>query len=69
MKVDVNKLKGKMAEKQLTAEALATTIGIDGSTFYRKLKANGLTFTVAQMHRIAEVLQLSKEEATQIFLQ
>lgn len=69
MRVDVNKLKGKIAENQLTPERVASAIGIDGSTFYRKLKANGLTFTVEQMHKIVDVLRLSKEEATQIFLQ
>lgn len=68
MRVNVNKLKGKITESQITMEGLAETIGIDASTFYRKLKANGLTFTVAQMHQIVDALHLTKDEATQIFL-
>ena len=47
---------------------MAREIGVDPSTFYRKLKAEGINFTVGQMHKIVEVLHLSREEAASIFL-
>ena len=39
----------------------------DESTFYRKLKANGETFTVKEMFAIIEVLDIEKTEAERIF--
>lgn len=61
-------LRGKMAEKKVSAEDMAKAMGIDASTFYRKMKSDGLTFTVGQMHQVVNVLKLSPDEATKIFL-
>lgn len=68
MRADVDRLRGKIAEKRITQEELAKEIGMDSSTFYRKMKADGLAFTVGQMHKIADVLNLTSEEARLIFL-
>ncbi len=69
MRTDMDKLRGKIAERRLTQEEVAARIGIDASTFSRKMKANGLAFTVGQMHKIVDTLNISGEEAKQIFLQ
>ena len=69
MHTDMAKLKGKITERSMTQEEVAEKIGIDSSTFSRKMKADGLTFTVGQMHKIANVLSLANQEAVQIFLQ
>lgn len=68
MQTNMDKLRGKMAENKITQEELAETIGIDSSTFYRKMKFNGANFTVGQMHKIADALNLSPDEALTIFL-
>lgn len=68
MHTDVNRLRGKIAEKRMTNEELASKIGMDPSTFYRKMKADGLAFTVGQMHKIVAELSLTAEEASAIFL-
>lgn len=68
MQTNMDKLRGKMAEKRITQEELAEKIGIDPSTFCRKMKAEGITFTVGQMHKIVAVLDLSPAEAVTIFL-
>lgn len=65
---DMGKLRGKMAELKLSPEDMAREIGVDPSTFYRKIKAEGVNFTVGQMHKIVDVLKLSREEAASIFL-
>lgn len=67
MHTDMAKLKGKIAERLMTQEEVAARIGVDSSTFSRKMKANGLTFTVEQMHKIAEVLSLSNQEECKFF--
>lgn len=68
MSTNMDILRGKMAELKLSPEDMAREIGVDPSTFYRKIKADGITFTVGQMHKIVDVLHLSKEEAASIFL-
>lgn len=68
MHTDMAKLKGKIVERAMTQEEVAAKIGIDGSTFSRKMKADGLSFTVEQMHKLVEVLGISHHEAIQIFL-
>lgn len=68
MSTDMNKLRGHMAEKNLSPEDMAREIGVDPSTFYRKIKSDGVNFTVGQMHKIVDVLDLTREEAAAIFL-
>lgn len=69
MRTDIAKLKGKIVERAMTQEEVATKLGIDSSTFSRKMKAEGLSFTVEQMHKLVDILKLTPQEAVQIFLQ
>lgn len=64
--VDVNKLNGKIAERNTTKEALADAIGINRSTFYRRLKTS--TLTIRDIHGICKELSLTAAEAVEIFL-
>lgn len=64
--VDVPKLKGKIVERNTTQEELANKIGIDKSTFYRKMKQNG-NFSIKEVNLIVSTLNLSKDEAMSIF--
>ena len=68
MCVDTAKLRGKITERGLTQRDLAQQIGMDASTFSRKMAANGVAFTIGQMHRITDILALTGEEAANIFL-
>lgn len=68
MSTNMTMLRDKMAEKHISNEAMAKKIGVDASTFYRKMKSDGTNFTVGQMHKIVEVLGLTSEEAALIFL-
>lgn len=65
--MNANKLKGKIVEKGLNVEKVAELIGIDKSTFYRKLN-NFDSFTIKNAVDIKNALGLSSEEATEIFL-
>lgn len=65
--MNINKLKGKIVERGMNIETLASLIGIDRSTFYRRLNNRGETFTVKEVNLIREHLKLSKEEAMEIF--
>lgn len=68
MRVDVDKLRGKIVERGMTQEKLAHNLAMDKSTFSRKMKSEALEFSIGDMHRIASILCLSKEEAGEIFL-
>lgn len=65
--VNVNKLKGKIVENELTISELAENIGLDRSTLYRKLNSDGETFTIKEANLICIELRLSKQEAMEIF--
>lgn len=64
--IDIDKLNGKIVEFGTTKEALAAAIGIDRSTFYRRLKNSSLR--IGDIHKICEFLELSASEAMDIFL-
>jgi len=65
--MNVNKLKGKIVENGLNVATLASKIGIDTSSFYRKMNNQGETFTVKEVNLICKHLSLTKEEALSIF--
>lgn len=65
--VNINKLKGKIVENELTIEELAELIGVNRSTLYRKMNNDGETITIKEANLICKVLNLDSEEATAIF--
>lgn len=65
--MNINKLKGKMAEKGMNVDALAECVEIDRSSMYRKLN-NFEKITIGEAQKIARALDLSGEDATEIFL-
>lgn len=67
MNMNTQMLKGKIVEAGTTQEAIADSIGMDRSTFYRKMKRMGNTFTVAEMNGMIKSIPLSKEDAVTIF--
>lgn len=68
MAINTNMLRGKLVEKNIKQEELARELGVDPSTFSRKMASNGDSFTVRQMQQMVEYLRLTDDEATSIFL-
>lgn len=64
---NVSILRGKIIEKNTTQEAVADAIGINRSTFYRKMKENGKFFTVEEVQKMIKILSLSNEDVMKIF--
>lgn len=69
MAINVNLLRGKLVEKGVKCEDMACEIGVDPSTFSRKMAKQGDTFSIAQVQKMVSVLQLTESEANAIFLQ
>ena len=68
MRADMQKLKEFAAQNNLNFETIAKKIGIDRSTFYRKLNSDGEKFTIGEVHKMVEAIPMSKEDAASIFL-
>lgn len=64
---NINKLKGKIVEKGINVSDLATVLGINKSTLYRKLKNNGENISIREAVGMINELDLSAEEANEIF--
>lgn len=60
-----NKLKGKICEKGLTIATISQKIGMNAATFYRKLSKK--TFSLIEAEKIATELELTSDEAKEIF--
>ena len=67
MQINIPKLKGKMAENNINRAQLAGKIGMARTTFYRKLKSGGGTFTVEEVQGIASALNMTPDEVMNIF--
>lgn len=65
--MNINKLKGKIVEREMNVETLATIIGVDRSSLYRKLN-NGEKLTIGEAIKIKAALELTNEDACEIFL-
>lgn len=68
MPVDVERIKIRMNEMDLTVKDVVNALGIDESTYYRKMANNGKTFSVEQAQKLSILLDLTKQEASEIFL-
>lgn len=66
MAIDNKKL-DELIEERSSKGRVAKEIGIDRSTFYRKLKGEGKGFSIDEAQRIAKAIPLSNQEAIEIF--
>ena len=64
-KMNVHKLNGKIVENAMTKEGLASAMGVDRSTFFRRLKNGKLL--LSDVFKIADALHLTREEIDEIF--
>lgn len=64
--MNIAKLKGKMAENNYNIESLSKKIGISSASLSRKLNEKS-KFTVAEVNKIFEALNLTPDEAKIIF--
>ena len=64
---NISMLKGRIVEHNTTQESVADEIGMNRSTFYRKMKEGGKLFTVEQVHKLVKILSLTNEDVMKIF--
>lgn len=67
MFVNVDKIHGRIRELKTNVVEVAGKMGVDKSTLYRKLANNGAGLTVKDAQQLVDILQLTDEDALQIF--
>lgn len=65
--MNVNKLKGLIIANGMNVEQIADAINIDRSSMYRKLNSFE-KITIGEAKKLKEVLNMSDEQACEIFL-
>lgn len=64
--IDVNRLKAAIILHGKTQYEVAEALGMNRSTFYRKMKHGG-TFFIDEANKMKKIIPLSDEEAVKIF--
>lgn len=64
--VNLNKLRGRMAERQITVKGLAEQLSVSAASLYRRFNAPE-EITVGEATKMKDILGLSVDEASQIF--
>lgn len=64
---NADKLKATLKEKGVSIEEVSKLIGINKSTFYRKLASDGATFTIGEVDKMSKALSLTVDEINAIF--
>lgn len=65
--MNLNKLKGKLLEKQKTYAQCSEAIGITITAFSQKMNGHS-NFYLHEVNRLSEYLELTQEEKISIFL-
>ena len=60
-------LREYLKDRHISIDQIAERIGMDRTTFYRKVKENGAKFTIAEVRRIVKELNMTDSEAIDIF--
>lgn len=66
--MNILKLKGRIVENGLNNSSFADKINLPVATFYRRLENDGKDFTIGEIERMVSVLNLSRQDAIDIFL-
>ena len=65
--VNVELLKSAMQDKSVTIEQASMAIGVNPATFYRRFNQKGEKFTVGEVSKLAELLNLDSDSVNTIF--
>lgn len=65
--VNVDRLREALAKEGVTVEQAAQAVGVDRATLYRRLAANGARFTLDEVEKLANLLNLSRTDMERIF--
>ena len=64
--VNTNLLRSVIAKKGTNVSEVATQMGVDKATLYRRIADSG-SFTIGEVEKITSILDLTNDEAIAIF--
>ena len=65
--VNVDRIRSILTEKGISVSDISEKIGINRSTFYRKLNRKGADFTIKEVDAISKEINLTWDEVVSIF--
>lgn len=66
--VNINKIKGRMKEMELTQKEVAEKIGVDISTLNKKLNdTSGARISILELLKLKEILKIKEKELNEFF--
>ena len=65
--INISMLRKHIKANNLTIAQVADKMEINQSTFYRKLRSNGETFSIAETKSLAKILNLTASDCKDIF--
>ena len=66
--MDKENVKKRMSEQNITVPMLCRELGMDQSTYYRKMQKNGEEFSALDLQVFKRVLSLTDQEALDFLL-
>ena len=66
--MDTHEVKRRMKDRGITGEAMAKELGIDPSTYYRKMQKDGKEFSAMDLNVFKRVLEMNSQEAVDFLL-
>lgn len=66
--MNTQRVKERMEQKQITVGRMAQELGMDPSTYYRKMQKNGEDFSALDLLVFKRVLEMSDREALDFLL-
>lgn len=66
--MNTQRVKERMEEKHITAGKMAQELGMNPSTYFRKMQKGGGEFSVLDMMVFRRVLEMNEQEAVDILL-
>lgn len=66
--MNTQRVKERMEEKHITSGTMAKELGMNPSTYFRKMQKNGGEFSVLDLMVFKRVLEMNEQDAVDILL-
>ena len=66
--MNTKEVKRRMKEKHITGEMMAKELGMNPSTYYRKMQKNGDDFSALDLNVFKRMLEMDSKDALDILL-
>ena len=65
--VNIERLKTALKSRNVTVEQVSEHLGVNPATFYRRISRDGEKFTVSEVGKLAELLNMDSKTMNDIF--